>query len=144
MFIFCGGGDDMKFYIASSFKNINQVRNLSAKLQSKGFVQTYDWTQNGRASSYEELQQVGQEEKQAVANSDFLVILLPAGKGSHIEFGIALGLGKRIYICAPEKNYFDFSETSTFYHVDGVQHFIGELEDFASHLVEEEIRGIQR
>ena len=133
----------MKFYIASRFKNIDQVRNLSAKLHSKGFIQTYDWTQNERAASYEALQQIGQAEKQAVANSDFLVILLPAGKGSHIEFGIALGLGKRIYIYAREKEYFDFNETSTFYHADGVQRFAGEFEDFVRYLVEREMRRIQ-
>ncbi len=133
----------MKFYIASSFRNIDQVGALSAKLQTKGFVQTYDWTQNGRATSCKELQHIGEKEKQAVADSDFLIILLPAGKGSHIEFGIALGLGKRIYICATEKDYFDFSETCTFYHVNGVQRFVGELEDFASHVAEEEILGIQ-
>lgn len=130
----------MNFYIASSFRNINLVRELSAKLQIKGFTHTYDWTKNGRAASYEALKQIGEEEKEAVANSDFLIILLPSGKGSHIEFGIALGLGKRIYVFSPITELFDFDETSTFYHVDGVHRFTGEFEHFISYLIEQEMK----
>lgn len=130
----------MNFYIASSFENIHLVRELSATLQTKGFTHTYDWTKNGRAASYEELKQIGEEEKEAVKSSDFLVILLPAGKGSHIEFGIALGLGKRIYVFSPRKEVFGFDETSTFYYVEGVHRFAGNLEHFASFIIEQELR----
>ena len=125
----------MRFYIASGFKNSRNVRELSAKLQAKGFIHTYDWTKNERASSYEMLKQIGEVEKEAVANTDFLIILLPAGKGSHIEFGMALALGKRIYIYSPTEESFGFDKTSTFYHIDGVDRFVGDMEDFASYLM---------
>lgn len=134
----------MNFYIASSFKNINQVKELTARLQSKGFLNSYDWTQNERATSYEALEQIGEQELEAVANSDFLVILLPAGKGSHIEFGIALGLRKRIYVFAPAKEVFNFDVTTTFYHVDGIKRFTGEFEDFIEFLMLKEMAEIQK
>lgn len=133
----------MKFYIASGFKNSRNVRELSAKLQAKGFIHTYDWTVNERASSYEMLKQIGEVEKEAVANTDFFIILLPAGKGSHIEFGMALALGKRIYLYSPDEESFSFDKTSTFYHVDGVNHFVGDMEDFASYLMIHELRKTQ-
>lgn len=134
----------MNFYIASSFRNIDQVKELTARLQSQGFVHTYDWTQNERATSYGALKQIGEQEQKAVANSDFLVILLPAGKGSHIEFGIALGLRKRIYVFAPAKELFDFDVTTTFYHIDVVKRFTGEFGDFIDFLMLQEMVEMQK
>lgn len=37
----------------------------------------------------EELKETGRLEKNAVMEADFIIVLLPAGKGSHIEFGMA-------------------------------------------------------
>ena len=81
----------MKFYIASSLKNIDQVRYVSKRLKNKGFIHTYDWTVNENVTTLEELKAIGQKEKNAVIEADFVVVLLPAGKGSHIELGIAIG-----------------------------------------------------
>lgn len=128
----------MNFYIASSFKNIQQVRVLSHELQLKGHNHTYDWTQNERANSLESLTTFGEKEKEAVMHSDFVVILLPAGKGSHIELGIALGLGKRIYLYSPSDELFEFDQTSTFYYVAGVNQFVGTLDSFTQYLIEQE------
>ncbi|QXJ40447.1 Nucleoside 2-deoxyribosyltransferase [Parageobacillus caldoxylosilyticus] len=119
----------MKFYIASSFKNIDAVRYVSEKLKSKGFIHTYDWTQNERASTIEQLKEIGQREKEGVMEADFLIVLLPAGKGSHIEFGIALGHGKKIYLYSPNDDVNNFETTSTFYHLPEVEKCIGTLEE---------------
>ncbi|WP_421384797.1 nucleoside 2-deoxyribosyltransferase [Bacillus salacetis] len=119
----------MKFYVASSFKNIQQVRYVNEQLKQKGYIQSYDWTQNGRASNIDDLKRIGNEEKQAVMSADFVVIILPAGKGSHIEMGIALGLGKKIYLYSPNEEVNDFSVTSTFYHLPGVEKCFGNLDD---------------
>ena len=71
--------------------------NAVSRLKEIGYEQTYDWTQNNRASSLEALQKIGLLEKKAVIEADFLIVLTPAGKGSHIELGMAIGmlLGKR-------------------------------------------------
>jgi hypothetical protein len=119
----------MKFYIASSFKNIDAVRYVSEKLKSKGFIHTYDWTRNERASTIEQLKVIGQREKEGVMEAEFLIVLLPAGKGSHIEFGIALGQGKKIYLYSPNDNVNNFETTSTFYHLPEVEKCIGTLEE---------------
>ncbi|WP_409253832.1 nucleoside 2-deoxyribosyltransferase [Bacillus sp. SCS-153A] len=119
----------MKFYVASSFKNIQQVRYVSDQLKRRGFSQTYDWTQNQRAATIEDLEQIGRAEKQAVMESDIVVILLPAGKGSHIEMGIALGLNKKIFLYSPNDEVNDLAETSTFYHLPSVEKCFGSLDD---------------
>lgn len=119
----------MKFYIASSFSNKQAVRKVSEKLKSKGFVHTYDWTKNERASSFEQLSKLGNLEKDAVMEADFMIALLPAGKGSHIEFGIALGQGKPIYLYSSDEAVNNFDTTSTFYHLPQVKVVVGTIND---------------
>nr|WP_144921004.1 group-specific protein [Paenibacillus bovis] len=118
-----------KFYVASSFKNINEVRLVSNLLKEKGFIQTYDWTRNERASTIEDLREIGIQELNAVKEADFIIVLLPAGKGSHIELGIALGQGKRIYLHSPNNEVNNVDTTSTFYHVPEVQKCNGTIEE---------------
>ncbi|MGD6803150.1 hypothetical protein ACQCVK_01475 [Rossellomorea vietnamensis] len=61
--------------------------------------------------------------------SDFIIVLLPAGKGSHIELGIALGLGKKVFLYSPENAMNDLAATSTFYHLPEVEQCFGSLDD---------------
>lgn len=114
-----------KFYIASSFQNIEDVRYVRDQLTAKGLQHTYDWTQNSRAANLEELQRIGNAEKEAVQLADFLVVLLPAGKGSHIEFGLALANEITIYLYSPNEDVYDMNFTSTFYHLDNVNIIVG-------------------
>lgn len=124
----------MKFYVASSFINIEQVRFVCGMLKSKGHTHTYDWTQNERVSTLEELRQIGQLEKDAVAEADLVIVILPGGKGSHIEMGIAIGLDKRIILYSPDQGIYNFDKTSTFYHLPEVEKFIGTLEELVEYL----------
>ncbi|TFB24072.1 group-specific protein [Filobacillus milosensis] len=116
-----------KFYVASSFNNKDTVRRVSNELIDKGFMLTYDWTKNERASTLEDLQEIGQQEKKAVMEADFIIVLLPGGKGSHIEFGLALAQGKRIYLYSSNDEVNKFETTSTFYHLSEVEICIGSV-----------------
>lgn len=120
----------MRFYIASSFQNQNMVRYVSQKLLLKGFTQTYDWTMNQRAVEPSTLHAIGEQEKGAVQTSDIVILLLPAGKNSHVELGIALGLGKLVYIYSPQE--IELVSASTFYFVDGVNRYSGDIDRFIS------------
>ncbi len=128
----------MNFYIASSFYNSEMVRNLSKALELEGHKQSYDWTQNNRAYTMELLASIGKQEKDAVSTSDFFVLILPGGKGSHTEFGIALALNKRIYIYSPTNELHDFDKTTTFYHLDYVNKFVGTFEAFTAYIIKQE------
>ncbi|WP_096187365.1 nucleoside 2-deoxyribosyltransferase [Evansella halocellulosilytica] len=127
-----------KFYVASSFTNFEIVRNVARQLMQKGFLHTYDWTANDRADTIEKLKKIGQEEKEAVRDSDFIVIILPGGKGTHIELGIALGLNKRIYLYSPNEEINDPSISSTFYQLPEVNKFVGEINTFIEKVITEE------
>ncbi len=125
-----------KFYVASSFKNIETVRYVARQLIKKGFIHTYDWTKNEKASTFEDLKVIGTEEKNAVLQSDLLIVLFPAGKGSHIELGIALGQGKKIYLYSPDDQINHFETTSTFYHLPEVEKCIGTIDELIEIVVE--------
>ncbi|MDN3451724.1 nucleoside 2-deoxyribosyltransferase [Planococcus sp. APC 3906] len=126
----------MKFYIASSFANQDMVKQLSRKLINQGHAQTYDWTMNSKAENAEALAAIGQLEKAAVLEADVFFILLPAGKGSHIELGMALAAGKKVYLFSEEADVYDFSATTTFYHLPEVERVIGTLDDLMKFVAE--------
>jgi hypothetical protein len=84
------------------------------------------------------LARIGEEEKSAVILADFFVLLLPGGKGSHVELSIALALGKRVYIYSPEDEVNDFAKATTFYHVSNVKRFTGSIEEFVEKLISHE------
>lgn len=54
----------MRFYIASSFKNIDNVRNVAQILTTRGYIQTYDWTKHSNVDSISKLREIGREELQ--------------------------------------------------------------------------------
>ncbi|RIU93382.1 group-specific protein [Oceanobacillus picturae] len=116
----------MKYYIASSFQNKENVQAVSQYLFSKGHVNTYDWTLNERANTVEQLERIGTLEKQAVADCDLFILYLPGGKGSHVELGLALAYGKKVIMY--REKAFSPEEASSFYYVEGVHHVIGGLE----------------
>ncbi|WP_427136873.1 group-specific protein [Psychrobacillus psychrodurans] len=119
----------MKFYIASSFKNIELVRYVSENLKNRGYIHTYDWTVNENVTTLEELKIIGEKEKTAVIEADFVVVILPAGKGSHIELGIAIGNRKNIYLYSPNKEIDNIETTSTFYHLPEIEKCFGTLDE---------------
>ena len=119
----------MRFYIASSLRNIDQVRYVSEKLKNIGFIHTYDWTVNENVTTLEELRVIGEKEKNAVIEADIVLVLLPAGKGSHIELGIAIGNGKNIYLYSPNKEIDNMETTSTFYHLTDIEKCFGTLDE---------------
>jgi hypothetical protein len=63
-------GGNMKFYIASNFKNIENVRQVAENLKARGFQHTYDWTTHSNIDSITRLRKIGQEEVSGVLAAD--------------------------------------------------------------------------
>lgn len=124
------------FYVASSLNNQEMVRHVSQRLIEKGYVQTYDWTRNSPVTSLDALAEIGRLEREAVLAADFVLVLLPAGKGSHIEFGLALAHDKRIYLYSPDEAINHVEATTTFYHLPQVTKCIGTIDELIAAVVE--------
>jgi hypothetical protein len=71
-------------------------------------------------------------------NADFLIVLLPGGKGTHVELGIALAQHKRVYLYSANEDINDFSKTSTFYFLEEIIPYIGPLDNFINMVLENE------
>ncbi len=128
----------MKFYIASSLKNIEQVRILAELLKDAGWTHTYDWT---RCSSDKEmdtdaLRLMGEKEYNGIKQADIVIVLTPQGKGTHTEYGMAIALDKKVYLCHPDDTYFKCDEnTSVFYWLSQVNRITGDVYYIGSELL---------
>ena len=131
----------MKFYIASKLENYERVRNLANLLKQSGWEHTYDWTIHGgiKTPDIEMVKSVGQIEYDGVKNADIVIVLTPQGRGTHVELGMAIALNKVVYICHEDDKYFQCDDnTSAFYWLPNVNHFVGSVEDLAGKLLKPE------
>src|SRR3989344_8419706 len=122
-----------QYFIASRWRNRDQVLELAKKLRKKGksvycFLEaphavhrlkndpeedmknfeTRDW-QNDQY-----VKEVFKNDMEAEKESETLIMFLPAGKSAHIEAGAAYGMGKKCILIGEQKeaesNYLIFNE----------------------------------
>ena len=120
----------MKFYIGSGMKNNELVDEYSKILKENGWEHTYNWTKNIHGDkTIEDLIEYAELEQQGVADADVVIILLPAGRGTHVELGMALAFHKRIYLCAETENEFCLDNTVNFYQLPAVVRLTGAADE---------------
>ncbi|MCQ1957861.1 hypothetical protein NNX39_15305 [Arthrobacter sp. zg-Y826] len=120
------------------------MRYVAQALESKGYVNAYDWTQNASVrdagtATLDDLRSIGQQERDAVMGADVVVILLPGGKGTHVELGIAIAQGRRTILHAADEDINNPETTSTFYHLPEVEKCHGTLDDLLAMIVGREV-----
>lgn len=120
----------MKFYIGSGMKNCELVNYYSKMLEEKGWKHTYNWAKNINGDeTIEDLIEYSKLEQQGIINSDVVIILLPAGRGTHIELGIALALNKKIFLCSETKEEFSIENTVNFYQLPNIVRLVGTADE---------------
>ena len=122
------------YTVIGKFRNSNNVRALIAGIRDKGKT-CYDFTDkpadpdNPEASFEKQMANLEshkdflndpvhryhyERDLAGLKNADTVILLLPAGTSTHIEAGIAFGLGKKIVLIGkpekPETLYFIFDE----------------------------------
>ena len=114
----------MKIYIASRLENYLQVQAVRDALVSAGHVITYDWTRHGSVQGQGEarLREVAANELNGVRDADLVVVLLPGGRGTHAELGMANVLGKPVILFSNADDPFDAytADTCAFYWNENV------------------------
>lgn len=89
----------LRFYLASSLDNADGARRLCARLVDEGHACTYRWWTHGPQPH--RMRDVSQAEMGGVLAADVVIVLMPGGRGTHVELGIALGVGKSIVLVGP-------------------------------------------
>ncbi len=123
------------YYIASKLENAEQVRELKVRLDALGWKHTYDWTVHGSVQGdASRCREVAAKEMEGVYMAAVVIVLLPGGRGTHVELGCALGIrdcvagddpGPRIVVYSPDpdKDFGTDGTTCAFYHHPLVERF---------------------
>ena len=110
----------MKYYIATSLSRATAHHMVRDALEVLGHELSYDWTVHGsvKSVSKERLREVAMCELDGISEADFVVVLLPGGKGTHLELGYSIARGKRVFLHSEEPLLFELGpQTNAFYHL---------------------------
>ena len=112
----------MKAYIATSLTNATEHNELRDLLAARGVGLTYDWTAHGSVwrEGRERIAQVAEREASGVAAADLLIAILPGGRGTHVEIGIAIAFRIPVVVVPQSTADYEGPETCAFYHHSGV------------------------
>lgn len=80
-------------------------------------------------STIKDLIEYSKLEQQGIIDSDVVIILLPAGRGTHIELGMALALNKKIFLCSETKEEFNIKNTVNFYQLPNIVRLVGTADE---------------
>ena len=120
----------MDFYIGSGMKNCELVNYYAKILKENDWKQTYNWVENINDDvSIEDMTAYAKLESQGIIDSDVVIILLPAGRGAHIELGMALALNKKIFLCSATKEEFSIENTVAFYGLPNIIQLVGNADE---------------
>lgn len=109
----------MKYYIATSLSRAVTHNAVRDSLKILGHEISYDWTLHGsvKSTSKERLREVALLELGGISEADFVVVLLPGGKGTHLELGFAIANKKRVFLHSEDPTLFELGpQTNAFYH----------------------------
>ena len=116
-------------------------------LATQGWEITYDWTLHKSVKStfkrFKEvdLKEIALKEIKGIFDADVVIVLLPGGKGTHTELGMAIAKSKKIIIHSMVPNYFSLcDEIVPFYHQDDICKLTCPFVDLAPKILEWELQ----
>jgi hypothetical protein len=103
----------VRIYIASGLDNLAEAKRVADMLEDLGHIITYRWFDHGPAgSSIERLQEVSVKEVEGVRSADVVLVLLPGGRGTHVELGGGLLTNKPVIIWDYTRTAFTVDNTT--------------------------------
>ncbi len=109
-------------------------------LEENGWEHTYNWAKNIRGDeTFEDLIKYSKLEQEGIIDADIVIILLPAGRGTHVELGMALALNKRIYLYSSRKEEFSIQNTVNFYELPQIKKITGNIDDAIKQIIDIEV-----
>lgn len=136
----------MKYYIATSLQRANVHNIVRDALNKLEHVITYDWTIHGsvKNTSINKLREIGTLELNGIKNADFVVILLPGGRGTHTELGFSIAYNKLIFLHTFDAKFLQLGEdTCAFYHLEQIISMKCPLEEFIKYIDQYLIKNYQ-
>lgn len=103
----------MKIYIAGRYANLEKLRQESLQFEAEGIEVVSSWLIHNSEDGLS-FQEIATRDFEDIDKSDTLVLYTEAygthvpGGGRFVEFGYALGKGKRVLIVGPLENIFSW------------------------------------
>lgn len=111
-------------------KNCELINYYAKILKDNGWEQTYDWVKYMSDDvTLEDIIKYATLESQGIVDSDVVIILLPAGRGAHIELGMAMALNKKVFLCSDTKEEFSIENTVAFYELPNIVRLVGTADE---------------
>jgi hypothetical protein len=116
----------MKVYVASSVNNREVVIKWIDVINNTPDLEiTYDWATHGKILDPQKQREISIQEVKGAKEADLILVLLPGGWGTHVEFGIGLGLNKPIFLVSLNEKPTDYMDpdgkTCTFHEHPNVK-----------------------
>jgi nucleoside 2-deoxyribosyltransferase len=115
-----------RFYLATRVDLSERASALLEALKEQGWERTFAWTGEIDPDRYAE---TALKEIEGVRAADVVIALLPGGRGTHVEIGAALGLGKPVILHAPDRETLTKPYPCVFHYHPGVTLLISEVLD---------------
>jgi hypothetical protein len=80
------------FYVATGLERAEEAKALALELRALGLAPSYEWWQHGSVQDQgpDKIREVAMAEVDGVQAADLFVALLPGGRGTHTELGVAI------------------------------------------------------
>ena len=91
-------------YIASGLQNRARIIDLIDKFESLGISISYNWCSHGQVFNLDQLRAIAQNEINGVLNAKCILVVMPGGRGTHYEMGVAWAMKKPIVMLIEDIN----------------------------------------
>lgn len=96
-----------KVYLASSLTNSDLMEQVANLLQSclVAEVTVRWWLEKWEPGNIQQLKKFSRQDLTGIMEADLLVLILPGGRGAHVEYGFALGIGVNAIIIGTDEEF---------------------------------------
>ena len=104
-----------RFYLSTQKDRNAQAFPLLEALRTKGWERTFDWADR-QASDESDYADLAVAEISGIRDADVVIVILPGGRGTHVEIGAALAMGKPVIIHAPNRETLEAQYPCAFHY----------------------------
>jgi nucleoside 2-deoxyribosyltransferase len=105
----------MRIYVAGKLENAARIQQVQEAARKQGHQITYDWTTHGSIGheGMNRVKEVAENERRGVMAADLVIVILPGGRGTHAELGIAIGISTAVVVWSDDQKMFECTEEGT-------------------------------
>lgn len=102
----------MTVYVATKLANVEKARECVRLFKEAKINISYEWMTHGslHEASPEQRAEFAKKEVEGARTCDILVAILPGGRGTHCEIGVALGLKKPVILVVEDEGFIEGAE----------------------------------